>query len=455
MNKEIHYSYWNNSGATMKINSDQVHFEPASYTDQHGRVFYFEGNVYRAISYNMAPIYRELLQSKRIDHLFETGLIETEIAPLEMDGYGLILKHRKIPFISYGFEWSGPMLKDAALLTIDLSIELAEIGFELQDAHPWNVLFEDCKPKFIDFGSIIPIGSKKDWSPRNEFIKCFLYPMYLISHGFSKQSRSAMSDYTTWGVRSIDLPKEFPIKHRLKLFLLNASLNRALNADRITCLKQLREIIEGIKFEMVQTDWSDYYNEYVSLESTDDWTPKQWNVYKFISQLHPKSLLDIGSNKGWYSKLAAMNGCQVVSFDLDESCIQQLYIEASAQKLNILPLQMDFCHPSLPHGKELEFPGATQRLKCEMVLALAVVHHLVFKQNLNFDEIVKNLVEFTEKWLVVEFIPREDIYVSEWYNESFDWYTYDNFVIALRKHFKEVTPCPSNRPPRLLVFCER
>jgi hypothetical protein len=44
----------------------------------------------------------------------------------------------------------------------------------------------------------------------------------------------------------------------------------------------------------------------------------------------------------------------------------------------------------------------------------------------------------------VEFIPREDRYVKEWWTEERSWYTLENFIVALRKHFTRVEVLPSD-----------
>ena len=48
------------------------------------------------------------------------------------------------------------MLRDAALLTLDLNIALLDYDCMLQDAYPWNVLFDSSQPVFVDFTSIVP-----------------------------------------------------------------------------------------------------------------------------------------------------------------------------------------------------------------------------------------------------------------------------------------------------------
>ena len=91
--------------------------------------------------------------------LFQFGVIATK----ELAGhsyrdlnYDLVLEHERNPFVSYPHEWSASMLKDAALLHIDLFGRLGSHGLILEDWHPYNILFNGPKPIFVDFCSIIP-----------------------------------------------------------------------------------------------------------------------------------------------------------------------------------------------------------------------------------------------------------------------------------------------------------
>src|SRR4029079_18055617 len=58
---------------------------------------------------------------------------------------------------TYPHEWAASMLKDAALLHVQLFLDLGARGLTLKDWHPYNILFEGTTPRFIDFTSIIPI----------------------------------------------------------------------------------------------------------------------------------------------------------------------------------------------------------------------------------------------------------------------------------------------------------
>lgn len=442
-----------------RLEFEDVSFASKRSVDRNGRLFFWNEGVYRAISLAMCPVYQKLLHSGQAKRLFDLGLIETELAPIELDGYDLVLKHQKVPFVSYATEWCEAMMKEAALLTLDLILALADLGLELQDAHPWNILFDGCQPKFTDFSSIVPMQSAEAWLPSREFIGMFYNPLLLMSVGCANQARSLLVDPATRLGRRVsgrDVLRTLLKERKPKQFLSAlGQMQPSRAAGRTATITKLRRRIANMPIPLGKTKWSDYCMEEVDFSTQDQWIVKRKIAQEAISRCQPKTLLDIGSNTGWFSKLAALQGCRVIAIDNDETCINKLFLNEEAHRLSILPLAIDFRNPTLAYGIELRCAPATERLRCEMVLGLAIVHHLVFWQKLRFDTIVESLAAFTEKWLLVEFIPHGDKYVREWYNDSFAWYTIDNFVKELQKHFRKIEKLPSSPEPRLMFLCER
>src|SRR5215469_9973729 len=99
----------------MKLDRSEVDFHPRSGLDWSGRVFWWKGGLYRAIKSERVSFYEQLLSAGFIRDLVQRQLlIDTELTDLELDGYGLVLRHRTVPFVSYCYEWCGEMLKTAA-----------------------------------------------------------------------------------------------------------------------------------------------------------------------------------------------------------------------------------------------------------------------------------------------------------------------------------------------------
>jgi SAM-dependent methyltransferase len=468
----------------------EVTFHPTSVNDPSGRLFWWRGDLYRAISATRADLYRSLFDNRVVDGLVAKGLlVQTELTDLALEGCGLVLKHYQVPEVSYAYEWCDQMLKDAALLIADLAIELAQHDLALQDAHLWNVLFDGPHPVYVDFGSIVPANDSRIWPEYEEFCRFFLNPLRLMARGHGRIARSLLHEfYPFQGVLESEanlllgtcsarsrarqagskmmsaarrcIPRRFRPFLRGMLTSLESRRSRqapASNEARLAFLRGIRRQVSGIRMPVRRTEWSDYYDSlFPPFTASDEWTGKHHSVHKVLSDLCPQSVLDIGSNRGWYSQLAATLGSRVVALDVDEACVAKLYQDAKARDLPVLPVLMDFRNPSPGYGLCNEwFPPATRRLKCEMVLALALVHHLVFKQNLRFEHFVEGTAPFVNRWLLVEFVPPEDRHVREWWSERFSWYTLDNFVQTLKAEFETVEVIPSYPDPRVLLLCTR
>lgn len=484
----------------MQIPDCEVKFHPHSFADNRIRLFRWNGQIYRGISAQLAPYFQKLFQDGIIGKVTEQGLlIESEVTHLGVNGYDMVVRHKYIPFIAYPNEWCAAMLKDAALNLIELGIELAQHNLTLADAHPWNLLFdiELCKPVFVDLGSISPIYDST-WAVYDEFCRFCLYPLILISSGQAQIARLLMceeqgvsksyllaltqgaaptlanSKQSLFSQLELVLRQLVPKSYRqqLKKTLISmGSLFRQQSSelksdlDFLENLKQkshleffikVKKDVESITLPCFKAEGLDDDKKPISFSPEDGWTAKQLNLHKILTQLQPDSVLDIGSGTGWYSKLAAILGSKVVAFDTDEAQVTQLYYDGRENKLPILPLIMDFSKPTPSRGLSKHWAiAATKRLQCDMVLALAVVHQIVLERRLNFDQIVKGLAQFSQRWVVVEFIPREDQEVVKEWSEKLFWYTLDNFYNALKKHFRSVTTMPSHPEPRVLLLCEK
>ena len=107
--------------------------------------------------------------------------------------------HPRVPFVSYPFEWTFSMLKDAALLQLDLTRAALADGVSLKDATPYNVQFIGARPQFIDAGSFEVRRKGDPWYGYKQFCEMFLYPLMLQAHlgvGFQPFLRGSVNGIT-------------------------------------------------------------------------------------------------------------------------------------------------------------------------------------------------------------------------------------------------------------------
>jgi SAM-dependent methyltransferase len=139
----------------------------------------------------------------------------------------------------------------------------------------------------------------------------------------------------------------------------------------------------------------------------DQFAAKARFVETSLEQCAPGTLLDIGCNNGFFSLMGAKNGARVVSIDSDPVVVGHLWKESSAKKLDILPLVADISRPSPGLGwRNRECPPLLERMqgRFDMVLMLALVHHLLVTERIPLPEIVDLASELSTQYAIVEYI---------------------------------------------------
>ena len=117
--------------------------DTASFRDRSGYVFSREGIAYRWISPTYIPQYRHLMESGLYRELVDKRLLVPH-KEVELDGSidnGIVIQPKRIPFISYPYEWCFEQYQDAALATMDIQNIALKYGMVLKDASAYNVQF--------------------------------------------------------------------------------------------------------------------------------------------------------------------------------------------------------------------------------------------------------------------------------------------------------------------------
>jgi hypothetical protein len=455
-------------------------FHLISRQDDSGCLFWKNGRLYQGLHSSSATLYADLLQRGLIKELVQSGLlIENRLMhhTLSPQGYTRIVEYPVPSIVSFAHEWSPEMLRDAGRLVLDLAARLHARNLELRNAHTGNVIFQGPQPVFVNLGAMQPTSSSLHWPEAERFREQFLNPLYLASASAGDVARSLMQTAFDGRISAINV-KHFSFKEKLTIrartvarelarHVLPLHVQRFLRKElprhrsggtQGTHLAYLRKELESIPLPQPKTGWSDYYGDCLSpLEPNPAWTSKQRQVFEILARIGPSTVLDVGANRGWYSLMAAKHGASVVAIDTDSTCMSRLYSDARSQSLCVLPLIMDIRAPSPAHGLcgELYSP-AWDRLQCDFVLALAIVHHLALRSRLTFDQIVRLLKRFSKRHLLVEFTnpddPMSKRLIGPW-SSSYSWYTSENFQTVLRQHFSAIDRYPSHSETRELYYC--
>ena len=157
----------------------------------------------------------------------------------------------------------------------------------------------------------------------------------------------------------------------------------------------------------------------------------------------PDLVWDLGSNTGYFSRLASSQGIETISFDIDHACVEANYKKViDNSETNLLPLYLDLTNPSPGIGWDnKERYSFFERGHPQLVFALALIHHLAISNNLPLGKLAKSFFEMTE-YLVIEFVPKSDSMVRHLLStreDIFFDYHERGFEESFCKYFKIIT----------------
>lgn len=405
--------------------------DPASYRDPAGHVHVRDGRVYRSVlepgvvHYSAARDSGFLESAIRSGRLIEGREVDPGLLADEEPGAVYLLEHPRLDFISYPYEWSFAGLRAAGLLTLDLHLDALSHGLTLSDASAYNVQFVGVRPVFIDQLSLIRYEEGQVWLGYRQFCEQFLNPLLLTARtGVPFQTFYRGSPE---GLSSADLGALLPFRSRLnprvavhvylqRRLQRSVTPKRAETAGRIRLtraglvnnLRSMREWIGRLEPPKSRaTPWQEY--ERTAHYTTEERAAKARFVGQAIQASGARTVWDFGCNAGEYSELALRNGAEyVVGFEPDAGALDAAYRRAVERDLAFLPLAMDVANPTPSLGwRERERRGLSDRRNADLVMCLALLHHLVLGRNLPLDQVLDWLLELAPRG-IVEFVPRND-----------------------------------------------
>jgi len=480
-----------------KIELTNENFHHLSFADSMQLINY-NGQLLRGVAERNSGFIKRLFTDGVMDTLVSRGyFVPSEITELFSDEFPLIVQHKRISRITYPTEWSPEAFKTAALLVLDLQEVLLSKGYILNDVHPWNILYDKGKPVFVDLGAISSFHMSAALHAYEQIQEYYLYPLKLAAMGrwlyvpmifsgyrsVTHEDFHILSSELSFRYLYREIIKKLPLKAEISAIWFKKLLSVYRRSKTLTKNKAIirdfsrkfanakfanaRKQIEKIKFaesNSIANGGREFILNQKSVEKTDGWDIRQQSIKNVLSRLCPQSCLEMCSKDGWFSLLSEKMGIETVVVDVSPQTINQLFRITNKNSLNIVPVVMDFNFPTPATGLANQwFKPATERLKCEMVVFLQSIHEVVFSTLtlVSFDQVVKGLHGFTSRWLLIEFIPLNDILVTQpsqpliVTNQAESWYTEENLISALEYQFFVREKFPSDKLGRTLLLCER
>ena len=439
------------------MSESRVH---SSFRDPGGYLFTRHGVLYRQINQVYAKAYDRLMTSGLYEELIQNRyLVAHKEIDIKADDPALayrVIQPDLVPFISYPYEWCFSQLKDAALLTLEINKIALSKGMILKDASAYNIQFIDGKPILIDTLSFDIYHKGRAWDGYRQFCQHFLAPLALASHvdiRFIQLGRNYIDGIP------IDLAsKLLPAKTKFGLSGLNVHLHIHARVQRQYADKQasqnnaglmskdvlghllngLIQTVQKLTWQPKGTEWGEYYS--ATNYSDESLRLKGETVGKLIETCKPSAVWDLGANNGLFSREASKRDIFTVASDIDPAAVEKNYLSLRANgEKKLLPLVLDLTNPSPAIGwANQERDSFSERGPVDLILALALIHHLAISNNLPFESIAEFFAA-NAKWAVVEFVPKSDSQVQRLLStrkDIFDHYTEEGFEAAFKQHFE-------------------
>ena len=453
--------------------------EEGSFRDPDGFVFIHNNKLFRAVAHDYKQNYDHFINSGLYNKLTEQGYLishrEVEDGDIQVKGMYKILEPEIISFISYPYEWSFSQLKDAALLTLEIQKTALEFGMSLKDASAFNIQFYKGQPIFIDTLSFEIYQENQPWFAYKQFCQHFLSPLALMSYK-DVRLNGLLKNY----IDGIPLDLAYKILPRKTLFKLGllmhihlhamaqkkydsnkvrvSELNRKFSKESfLRLLLSLRETVEKVSWDPKGTEWGNYYDPGVHSSRYSE--HKKELVASFLSVAKPRTLWDLGANTGIYSRIASDNNISVIAFDIDPACVENSYRQVKDKKeQNILPLLLDLTNPSPPLGwANGERKSVGERANADIIMGLALIHHLAISNNLPFTKIAQYFSQLSD-WIIIEFVPKEDDKVQIMLKnrkDIFQQYSISDFEMAFQKYYTIVQKQQIENSKRTLFLMKK
>jgi hypothetical protein len=428
-------------GATSPPTSSSAVPDGGSFRDPDGRVFELDGELFRGLTAEGLADWEAFASSGMVDRMIASGeLVETTVAePAALDALRAVdpegawvaaLRHERLPFVSYPYEWTFSMLRDAALLQLRVTREALSADLALKDATPYNVQWRGARPVFIDVGSFARAHEGEPWLGYRQFCMLFLYPLLLEAYrgiSFQPWLRGSLEGIRPAEARALLRGRDTLRGGVLKHVALHAKLEsshadgekdvrrelKEAGFDKQLVeanLKSLEKLVTGLEPPGGPTEWSDYG---ATCSYSDEDTRAKEEFVRAAVRTRQRSLVwDLGANDGRYSRIASERSDYTIALDADQGVVDRLYRALKAEGTeNILPLVGDVADPSPGLGwRGCERVPLGHRGRPDLVLALALVHHLVIGRTIPIRELVDWLAENGGE-LVVEFPHADDVQV--------------------------------------------
>jgi hypothetical protein len=421
-----------------------------SYRDKNGFVVVEDQCVSRYVTHAYAATYDHLMNSGLYEILIKENLLiphETRSVPDWGKAiYYTILVPEFIPVVSFPYEWTPAQWKKVVITTLEINLIAIKYGMILKDASPFNLTFHKGNCVFIDTLSF-DFYENGPWVAYRQFCESMLGPIALMHYNSTEWSSLLMASINGWNLlfihRNLPFRSYFSFNVLMHIhwhasysntskYKTAKSADVSLSSQKLVALwSMLHKSVSGWKLNRMPRHWSTYYE--TDIESPGYLDHKTRIVMDILKRKANECVIDLGSNNGRFSLIASAYARRVIAVESDHGSMEQLIDLIHRQHIsNISTIVADITQP-VPgvgwHNEERQ--PLLKRLHGDMLLALALVHHLCISKNIPLEFVAQLFHEMTEQYLVIEFVPKSDPKVKQMLAnraDVFDDYTEEHFL---------------------------
>ncbi|NJD27539.1 MAG: SAM-dependent methyltransferase [Chloroflexi bacterium] len=415
-----------------------------------------------------------LVDLQRRGLLIDHDVVAPELAYNAATAHAVI-EPEQLAFVSYPYEWSFRQLQDAGLVTLEAQSVAAAAGCTLRDASAYNVQFHNGTPKLIDTLSFERSERNRPWLAYRQFCEQFLAPLALMAHrdvrcglmlrDFIDGIPVDLASRLLPGRTKLDVGLTSHVHLHARAQRRQATRGHAESKPRggmgtlrqAALLDSLKRTVEKLAWRPTQTAWADYADN--TSYSGAAAASKDGIVRRFLQAAGGDVVWDLGANVGRFSAIASSVGRTVIAWDADPGATQLHYEELRRRATDtVLPLVADLVNPSPGIGwRNAERRSFADRANADVVLALALVHHLNVGRNIRLAMIAEFLAALGPV-LVVEFVPGSDSMVQQLLAQRADnlpYPTIEEFRRIFQRWFEIAEEAPIDGCDRVLMRMSR
>lgn len=345
----------------------------------------------------------------------------------------------------------------------------------LKDANAYNIQFYMGMPTLIDTLSFETYREGEPWVAYRQFCQHFLAPLSLMA--FCDVRMNQLMRVYIDGIPLDLASKLLPLRSRWNFGIathihLHAIAQKRYSGSSVSntrgsrsmdknaflgLIDSLEATVRKLNWTPSGTEWGDYYDKTNYTETA--FAQKQRLISNWLEKIRPSIVWDLGANMGVFSQLAAEAGAYTISFDIDPAAVEHHYRKLKSEKQKgIQPLILDLTNPSPAIGwHQRERQSLFERGPADLVMALAILHHLAISNNVPLPQLAELLAD-VGNWLILEFVPKNDSQVEKLLRnrvDIFDTYTREMFELCFKEKFSIVESSQLDQSERWLYLMKK